>query len=89
MKTSAFLSALYIAGACVYAGAPAGGIQDAFARPDAPAVTARRIESAGQGKAAGDSEKARARAEEHEKQVDKNRQLERAIDAGRRETERR
>ena len=89
MKTSAFLSALYIAGACVHAGAPAGGIQDSSARPDAPAVTARRMDSAGQGKAAGDSEKARARAEEHEKQVDKNRQLERAIDAGRRETERR
>ena len=89
MKTFAFLSALYIAGACVYAGAPAGGIQDASARPGAPAVAAPGRDLAGQGKAAGDSGKARARAAELEKQVDKNRQLERAIDSGRRETGRR
>lgn len=70
MKTSAFLSALYIAGAGVYAGAPAVNIHDAAARSDASAVTAPGRDAAEQRAAAGDLKKARARAAELEKQVE-------------------
>ena len=70
MKTSAILFAVSVAGAAVYAGAPAVDIHDAAARSDAPAVTAPGRDAAEQRAAAGDLKKARARAAELDKQVE-------------------